>query len=83
MSDKYIIDDEIKNINPKTLKDEIDQLTENGVKIKEELDDCQCTGIKKLIKVEYDEDIHEEIRVDEKRYFIKKRESEEDSILKE
>jgi len=78
LSDKYIIDDEIKNINPKTLKDEIDQLTENGVKIKEELDTVN-TGIKKLIKVEYDEDIHEEIRVDERDILLKKG-KEEDSI---
>ena len=27
LSEKYIIDDEIKDVNPKTLKDEINQLT--------------------------------------------------------
>tara|TARA_Y100000401_G_C8325497_1_gene227973 strand:- start:732 stop:3113 length:2382 start_codon:yes stop_codon:yes gene_type:complete len=78
LSEKYIIDDEIKNVNPKTLQDEIDILTEKGVKIKEELTDVN-DGIKKLVKVEYDEDIHEEIRGEERDILLKKG-KEEDSI---
>jgi len=78
LSEKYIIDDEIKNVNPKTLQDEIDILTEKGVKIKEELTEVN-DGIKKLVKVEYDEDIHEEIRGEERDILLKKG-KEEDSI---
>ena len=71
LSDKYIIDDEIKDVNPKTLKDEIDQLIEQGVKLKEELDGVNI-GIKKLVNVDYDEDIHEEIRVEERDILLRK-----------
>ena len=78
LSEKYIIDDEVKNVNPKTLKDEIEDLTEKGVKIKEELDAVN-TGIKKLVKVEYDEDLHEEIRGEERHILLRKG-KEEDSI---
>ena len=78
LSEKYIIDDEIKDVNPKTLKDEIEDLTEKGVKIKEELEAVN-SGIKKLVKVEYDEDIHEEIRLEERDILLKKG-KEEDSI---
>ncbi len=78
LSDKYIIDDEIKDVNPKTLKDEIEDLTEKGVKIKEELDAVN-SGIKKLVKVDYDEDTHEEIRGEE-RYILLRKGKEEDSI---
>ena len=71
LSDKYIIDDEIKDINPKILKEEINQLTEEGIKLKEELSDVN-TGIKKLVKVDYDEDIHEELRVEERDVLLRK-----------
>jgi len=78
LSEKYIIDDEIKNVNPKTLQDDIDVLTEKGVKIKEELDAVN-SGIKKLVKVEYDEDIHDDIREEERDILLRKG-KEEDSI---
>jgi len=78
LSEKYIIDDEIKNVNPKTLKDEIDQLTADGIKLKEELDAVNV-GIKKLIKIEYDEDTHEEIRSEERDILLRKG-KEEDTI---
>ena len=78
LSEKYIIDDEIKDVNPKTLKDEIDDLTEKGVKIKEELDTVN-SGIKKLVNVDYDEDTHEEIRLEERDILLKKG-KEEDTI---
>jgi DNA repair exonuclease SbcCD ATPase subunit len=78
LSEKYIIDEEVKNVNPKTLQKEIDDLTEKGVKIKEELDAVN-DGIKKLVKVDYDEDIHDEIRGEE-RYILLRKGKEEDSI---
>jgi len=78
LSEKYIIDDEIKDVNPKTLKDEIDQLTVEGIKLKEELDIVN-KEIKKLVKVDYDEDIHEEIRIEERDILLKKG-KEEDTI---
>jgi len=78
LSEKYIIDDEIEDVNPKTLKDEIEQLTKQGVKIKEELDSVN-KEIKKLVKVDYDEDIHEEIRIEERDILLKKG-KEEDTI---
>ena len=78
LSEKYIIDDEVKNVNPKTLKDEIEDLTEKGVKIKEELNAVN-SGIKKLVKVDYDEDTHEEIRGEE-RYILLSKGKEEDLI---
>ena len=80
LSKKYIIDDEIKDVNPKTLKDEIDQLSEQGVKLKEELEEVNI-GIKKLVKVDYEEDIHEEIRIEERAILLKK-DKEEDSIVR-
>ena len=78
LSEKYIIDEDVKNVNPTTLKDEIEDLTEKGVKIKEELDAVN-SGIKKLVKVDYDEDTHEEIRGEE-RYILLRKGKEEDSI---
>tara|TARA_R110000751_G_scaffold44155_2_gene101246 strand:+ start:865 stop:3237 length:2373 start_codon:yes stop_codon:yes gene_type:complete len=78
LSEKYIIDDEIEDVNPKTLKDEIDQLTKQGINIKEELNVVNVE-IKKLKKVEYDEDVHEEVRVEERDILLKKG-KEEDSI---
>jgi len=80
LSEKYIIDDEIKDVNPKTLKDEIDQLSIQGVKLKDELGAVNI-GIKKLEKVEYDDDIHEEIRVEERDILLRKGKK-EDSILR-
>jgi DNA repair exonuclease SbcCD ATPase subunit len=80
LSEKYVIDDEIKNVNPKTLKDEIDQLTKQGVKLKKELDVVNIR-FKKLEKVEYDDDIHEEIRVEERDILLRKGKK-EDSILR-
>ena len=78
LSEKYIIDDEIKNVNPKTLKDEIDELTTNGVKLKSNLEDIE-KDIKKISKVEYDEDTHEEVRVEERTVLLEKG-KEEDKI---
>ena len=71
LSDKYIIDDEIKDVNPKILKEDINQVTEQGIKLKEELNKVNI-GIKKLVKVDYDEDIHEDIRVEEREILLRK-----------
>ena len=71
LSEKYIIDDEIKNVNPKTLKDEIDELTNNGLELKNTLKEIE-KDIKKIDKVEYDEDIHEEIRIEERTVLLDK-----------
>ena len=68
---RYSIDDEIKKVNPDTLKKEIDVLTKNGVTLKETLDDI--TGqIKVIPKFSYDEDVHEEYRTEEKTLLVEK-----------
>ena len=71
LAQKFIIDDEIKDVNPKTLKEDIDQLTEQGVKLKEELDVVN-KEIKKLVKIDYDEEAHEDIRNDETEFLLLK-----------
>jgi DNA repair exonuclease SbcCD ATPase subunit len=68
---RYSIDDEIKKVNPDTLKKEIDVLTKKGVTLKETLDGI--TGqIKVLPKFSYDEDVHEEYRTEEKNLLVGK-----------
>ena len=68
---RYSIDDEIKKVNPDTLKKEIDVLTKKGVTLKETLDGI--TGqIKVLPKFSYDEDVHEEYRTEEKTLLVEK-----------
>jgi DNA repair exonuclease SbcCD ATPase subunit len=68
---RYSIDDEIKKVNPDTLKKEIDVLTKKGVTLKETLDDI--TGqIKVIPKFSYDEDVHEEYRTEEKTLLVEK-----------
>ena len=68
---RYSIDDEIKKVNPDTLKKEIDVLTKKGVTLKETLDGI--TGqIKVLPKFSYDEDVHEEYRTEEKNLLVEK-----------
>ena len=76
LSEKYVIDEEVSNVNPKTLKDEIDTLTEEGITKKKSLDKI-IKDIDKIGKVEYDEDIHEELRLEEKDLLLK--ESKEES----
>ena len=70
LSEKYVIDDEVSNVNPKTLKDEIDTLTDEGVTKKKSLDDI-IKNITKIGDVDYDEDKHEEIREEEKDLLLK------------
>ena len=80
---RYSIDDEIKKVNPITLKKEIDELTKKGVNLKEELDGI-LKEIKKLPKFSYDEDLHEEYRTEEKSLLLDKnsKDSEFSSIEK-
>ena len=80
---RYSIDDEIKKVNPITLKKEIDELTKKGVNLKEELDGI-LKEIKKLPKFSYDEDVHEEYRTEEKSLLLDKnsKDSEFSSIEK-
>ena len=66
------------NVNPKTLKDDITKLTDQGIKLKKELDEVNV-GIKKLVRIDYEEDDHEEIRIEERNILLKKG-KEEDSI---
>jgi DNA repair exonuclease SbcCD ATPase subunit len=68
---RYSIDDEIKKVNPDTLKKEIEDLTKKGVKLKEELDTV-LGQIKEIPKFSYDEDVHEEYRTEEKSLLIEK-----------
>tara|TARA_B100000575_G_scaffold294261_1_gene309048 strand:- start:641 stop:3022 length:2382 start_codon:yes stop_codon:yes gene_type:complete len=70
LSEKYVIDDEVSNVNPKTLKDEIDTLTDEGVTKKKSLDDI-IKNISKIGDVDYDEDKHDEIREEEKDLLLK------------
>ena len=66
---RYSIDDEIKKVNPDTLKKEIESLTETGVELKEKLDKI-IEGIKGIPKFSYDEDTHEELRDQEKEVLL-------------
>ena len=82
LSEKYVIDDEVSNVNPKTLKDEIDALTEEGVNKKTSLDKI-IKSINKIGKVDYDEDIHEELRLEEKDLLLKESKEESNKDRKE
>jgi DNA repair exonuclease SbcCD ATPase subunit len=68
---RYSIDDEIKKVNPDTLKKEIDSLTKRGVTLKETLDGIN-EQIKVIPKFSYDEDTHEEYRTEEKNLLVEK-----------
>ena len=68
---RYSIDDEIKKVNPDTLKKEIEGLTIKGVTLKNTLDGIN-DQIKVIPKFSYDEDVHEEYRTDEKTLLVEK-----------
>ena len=70
LSEKYVIDDEVSNVNPKTLNNEIDTLTEEGTSKKKSLDEI-IKNISDIGAVDYDEDKHEEIREEEKELLLK------------
>jgi len=68
---RYSIDDEIKKVNPDTLKKEIEDLTKTGVELKEKLEEI-TSQIKDIPKFSYDEDVHEEYRTEEKNLLVEK-----------
>jgi len=72
---RYSIDDEIKKVNPDTLKKEIEELTNTGVELKEKLDTI-VKDIKDIPKFSYDEDVHEELRDQEKEVLLLENDSE-------
>ncbi len=82
LSEKYVIDDEVSNVNPKTLDVEIKRLTEEGVGKKKDLDVIN-EKIKKIGTIEYDEDTHEEIRLEEKDLLLKESKEENNKERKE
>jgi DNA repair exonuclease SbcCD ATPase subunit len=66
---RYSIDDEIKKVNPDTLKKEIDGLTKTGVELNKKLT-IIVGDIKNISKFSYDEDTHEELRDQEKEVLL-------------
>jgi DNA repair exonuclease SbcCD ATPase subunit len=68
---RYSIDEEIKKVNPVTLKKEIGDLTNTGVELKEKLEEI-TSQIKDIPKFSYDEDVHEEYRTEEKNLLVEK-----------
>jgi len=71
LSNKYVIDDEIVNLNPINLKSEMEVLTNKGKTLKEDLKDV-TDKIKDIPKFNYDEDEHESYRDEEKNKLIEK-----------
>ena len=68
---RYSIDEEIKKVNPVTLKKEIEDLTNTGIELKEKLEEI-TSQIKDIPKFSYDEDVHEEYRTEEKNLLVEK-----------
>lgn len=68
---RYNIEDEIKTVNPILLNGEIEKLTSDGVTLKEKLDGI-LKEIGELPTITYDEDIHDEIRKEEKSILLEK-----------
>lgn len=68
---RYIIDEEITKVNPITLKKEIDDLTNTGVSLNKKLNDIQ-KEISEIPKFSYDEQVHDELREEEKKQMISK-----------
>jgi len=68
---RYTIDEEIKKVNPVTLKKEIEDLTNTGVELKEKLEEI-TSQIKDIPKFSYDEDVHEVYRTEEKNLLVEK-----------
>ena len=66
---RYSIDDEVKKVNPDTLKKEIEDLTKKGVELKGKLSKI-IIDIEEIPKFSYDEDEHEELREEEKEVLL-------------
>lgn len=71
LSNKYVIDDEIVNLNPINLKSEIEELTNKGKTLNDKLNEV-TEEIKDIPKFNYDEDEHETYRYEEKNKLIDK-----------
>ena len=71
LSNKYVIDDEIVNLNPINLKSEIEELTNKGKTLNDKLNEV-TEEIKDIPKFNYDEDEHETYREEEKNKLIDK-----------
>ncbi len=82
LSEKYVVDDEVSSVNPKTLKEEINTLTNEGVTKKKSLDGI-IKSINKIGDVEYDEDKHEDVREEEKELLLKESKEESNKERKE
>jgi len=71
LTNKYIIDDEITNLNPINLKGELKELTSEGKTLNEKLSSV-IEEIKDIPKFSYDEDEHENYREKEKTKLLEK-----------
>lgn len=71
LTNKYIIDDEITNLNPINLKGELKELTSEGKTLNEKLSGV-IEEIKDIPKFSYDEDEHENYREKEKTKLLEK-----------
>ena len=71
LSQTYTVDDDIKNVNPKILKDEIDDLMSGGIDLKDQLVNIK-KDLNQVKGVDYDEDIHEDIRIEQRDILLSK-----------
>lgn len=66
---RYVIDEEIIKVNPITLKSEIEQLTKTGVSLNTKLKEIEAS-IKEIPKFAYDEQLHDDLRDEEKKVLL-------------
>jgi DNA repair exonuclease SbcCD ATPase subunit len=66
---RYIVDEEITKVNPITLKKEIEDLTKTGISLNQKLSDIE-KDIKEIPKFSYDEQVHDELREEEKKLML-------------
>ena len=71
LTNKYVIDDEITNLNPINLKGELKELTSEGKTLNDKLNSV-IEEIKDIPKFSYDEDEHENYREEEKTKLLEK-----------
>ena len=67
----YIIDEEITKVNPVTLNKEIEDLKNTGVTLNQKLVGIE-NDIKQIPKFSYDEQVHDELREEEKKIMLDK-----------
>ena len=68
---RYIIDEEITKVNPVTLNKEIEDLKNTGVTLNQKLVGIE-NDIKQIPKFSYDEQVHDELREEEKKIMLDK-----------